>query len=136
MNTHISIKKYFLALFLALIPAQQIHAIDLHDKDTQTAIALTSIIGLGAYAGYVYAQQPTPATIDIKDLAHTKLNFPTDFWGVGTSSTQSEKTNNNNGWSRSYLDTIPTKSATIAPNYACDSWTHWKDDIDKVIHLG
>ena len=119
------------------MPAQQINTVDFNNKDTQTAIALTSIIGLGAYAGYLYAQQPTPPTIEVKDLAHTKLNFPESFaWGVGTSSTQSEKTNNNNAWSRSYLDAIPAKAATIAPNYACDSWTNWKDDIDKVIHLG
>jgi len=137
MKNNFFTKKYFLASFIILFPMQQLNASYFNEKDTQTAIAITSIIALGSYAGYLYTNQPTQPKIDIQNLTQKKLNFPSDFaWGVGTSSTQSEETSNNNSWSQSYINTIPSKTNTIIPNHACDSWTHWKDDIDKVIHLG
>lgn len=136
MDKNLSMKKYLLALLLVIFPTQQIQSMN-SSKDTKTVLALTSLVALGTYAAYVYANQPTQPTIHVKNVDEQKLNFPANFtWGVSTSSTQCEKTDNNNCWSRPYLDTIPAKKNTIAPNHACDSWTHWKDDIDKVIHLG
>ncbi|AXK60316.1 hypothetical protein C0J27_00930 [Candidatus Chromulinivorax destructor] len=132
---HQSLKKSLLILLCALITQSRVQSSDRHSA-TQTVI-MTAIVGATAYTAYSYVHAPVTPTIKIKNVAQEKLNFPSDFaWGVSTSSTQCEQTNHNNCWSRSYLDTIESKKNTIAPNHACNSWTHWKDDIDKAIHLG
>ena len=135
-----SVKRIFLGFILFLLPIQELQSNDNHfnlDRNTQTAINLTTLITLGGYATYQYAQQPIPPFIKVKNLATTRLNFPSNFeWGVATSSTQNEESGHNNSWAKSYLQTIPGKEDVTSPNFACKSWEHWQDDIDKVINLG
>lgn len=134
---NIAMQKYLLTLLLAFLPTQQIQTRNNDTSDAQRALAITCVIGATAYATYLYADQPVGQIIQVKNLAEEKLNFPDTFtWGVCTSSTQTEATSHKNCWSRSYLDTIEHKKNTIVPNYACDSWTYWKDDIDKALYLG
>lgn len=132
-----SMKNSLLTLLFLFLPIQHTQASNVTDKQVQTAVVLTSLVALGTYATYVYAHQPIPPKIDVKKATQDKLNFPANFaWGVSTSSTQTENSSENNSWSRTYLDTITDKKNTIAPNFACDSWNNWKDDIDKVAYLG
>lgn len=130
-----SLKKYILVLLCTLISQNKIESFDKHT--TVQTVVMTAIVGATAYTAYTYANAPITQIVQVKNATQEKLRFPSDFaWGVATSSTQCEQTNHNNCWSRTYLDTIKNKKNTIAPQHACDSWTHWKDDIDKVIYLG
>lgn len=70
--------------------------------------------------------------VEIMDLSTTKVNFGNDFlWGIGTSSGQVED-NLNNTWT---LQDI-ADHGLCPSSFNCGSFTHWQDDIDKVVHLG
>ncbi len=89
------------------------------------------------YQTYQQIIQSKTPDISVKNLAQEKGNFPADFnFSISTSSTQNEENSNNNTWSPSYIKNTTGKKHLETPEFACKSWKHWQDDIDKVIHLG
>jgi len=89
-----------------------------------------------ATIGYNYSMQSSPKTIPIYQLDQHNIKFPHDFlWGIGTASTQSEESSNNNSWTTSYMN-AHNKINIAVPEYACKSWNLWEDDIEKITYLG
>jgi len=136
-------KQKFL-LILALIPITITPSsewnqfnFNLNKKESSILVVSTAAIATAGYLCYKNLNKPTKPTFYVQNLAEEHAAFPCDFqWGISTSSTQCEESSENNSWSKEYLQTISGKENLPTPDFACKSFEHWQDDIDKVIHLG
>jgi beta-glucosidase len=102
-------------------------------------VGIASLTGavLTPYLIYKYINLPSLPEISVQDFSTTQGNFGKNFsWGISTSSTQNEENNGLNTWSKDYIQEKTGKNYLQTPDFACESFTHWQDDIDKVKYLG